>query len=234
MFEPTREVVVDTETTGLDPANGHRLVEIACVEVFNYVQTGASFHAYINPERNMPFEAFNIHGLSAPFLQDKPLFETVAAELLQFIGASRLVIHNAEFDMRFINFELKRAELPAIGMDRVFDTLALARKRHPGASNSLDALCARYKINSSKRIKHGALVDAELLAEVYAELTGGRQTTMSLSSHNATKPVATPAVFEGDRLRPLPSLLSDNAIATHRAFIRSFTEPMIWAEFENQ
>jgi DNA polymerase-3 subunit epsilon len=176
-----REIVLDTETTGLDPATGDRIVEIACVEIFNLVPTGATFHSYVDPQRHVPDEAFRVHGLSTEFLAGKPLFQAVCQPFLDFIGDSRLIIHNAEFDMKFINAELARLGAPALSHDRVFDTLLFARKKHPGASNSLDALCGRYRIDNSKRTKHGALLDSEILAELYTELMGGRQTTLSLA-----------------------------------------------------
>lgn len=226
-----REIVLDTETTGLDPNAGHRLVEIACVEILNFVPTGATFHAYINPERDMPLEAFNIHGLSVDFLRPKPLFAEVAQPFLEFIGDSKLVIHNAEFDMRFINFELARAELPAINTSQVFDTLGLARRKHPGASNSLDALCARYKINNSKRTKHGALLDSELLAEVYAELMGGRQTSMTLARPVVSTSLPISAQPRRERPVELASLLGDEDKERHIAFLASFKDGALWLDY---
>ena len=227
-----REIIVDTETTGLDPESGHRLVEIACVEIVNLVQTQSHFHAYINPERDVPKEAFRIHGLSTEFLRDKPLFSSVAAEFLTFIGESQLVIHNAEFDMKFINFELKRLAMPAISMNQVIDTLAIARKKHPNAANSLDALCARYRVNNSKRVKHGALLDAELLAEVYSELMGGRQTTMSLAQtvvKKATPVLARPKIV---RIRDevLSGRVSDADREAHAKVISGLKGPL-WADY---
>ena len=162
-----REIILDTETTGLDPNEGHRLVEIGCVEMIDRNPTGATWHKYFNPERDMPVEAFNVHGLSAEFLSDKPLFAELAQEFVDFVGDAHLVIHNAGFDMRFLNAELKRVNLAVLAMDRVVDTLAMARRKHPGARASLDELCQRYGIDNSKRVKHGALLDAEILAEVY-------------------------------------------------------------------
>ncbi len=177
-----REIVLDTETTGLDPASGHRLVEIAGIEIVNFIPTGRHYHTYINPARDMPEDAFRVHGLSAEFLAGHMLFEAIVDEFLGFVEGAKLVIHNAEFDMRFINHELARASRPTISMEGVIDTLALARRKHPGMSNSLDALCQRYRIDNSKRVKHGALIDAEILAEVYAELLGGRQTSLGLGT----------------------------------------------------
>jgi DNA polymerase-3 subunit epsilon len=181
-----REIVLDTETTGLDPATGDRIVEIGAVELINHLPTGNYYHQYINPERDMPAEAFNVHGLSAEFLADYPVFSAVAQEFLEFIGDGILVIHNAQFDMKFINAELSWMNRDILPMERVIDSLALARKRHPMGPNSLDALCRRYGIDNSRREKHGALLDSELLADVYIELIGGRQTTFSLTEERTT------------------------------------------------
>ncbi len=177
-----REIVLDTETTGLDPAQGHRLVELGCVELLNRIPTGASFHAYVNPDREMPAEAFAVHGLSGEFLKDKPRFAEIADEFLAFIGNDApLVIHNAGFDHGFLCAELKRIERALIARERLVDTLLLARRRHSAGPYSLDALCARYGIDNSRRTKHGALLDAEILAEVYIELTGARQAQLGLA-----------------------------------------------------
>ncbi len=226
-----REIVLDTETTGLDPAKGDRLVEIAGVELINSIPTGRHYHTYINPERAMPDDAYRVHGLSAEFLADHPLFGHVADEFLDFVRDARLVIHNAEFDMRFINWELKTLQRPAIGMEMVLDTLALARRRHPGAPNSLDALCQRYRIDNTRRAKHGALIDAQILAEVYAELTGGRQTSLGLS--------AEVVVLRGDakaavlrRPRPLRPVVTEAERAAHAAFVASLGERAIWLTYE--
>src|SRR5437763_10058321 len=175
-----REIVLDTETTGLDPLRGDRLVEIGCVEIFNRMPTGQVFHRHINPERDMPAEAFAVHGLSSEFLAGKPLFHQVVDEFLAFIADAPLVIHNASFDISFINAELDRIKRPAIPRDRLVDTLLLARRKHPGVSNRLDDLCSRYAIDNSRRTKHGALLDAELLAEVYIDLNGARQSQLNL------------------------------------------------------
>ncbi len=177
-----REIVFDTETTGLSPSSGDRLVEIGCVEMINRVETGRSFHAYFNPERTMPIEAENVHGLSESFLADKPLFEDLVEDLLDFLDDSPLVAHNAAFDFAFINHELGACGRLTIPTSRMVDTLALARVRHPGAKHSLDALCTRYGIDRSHRVKHGALLDAQLLAQLYVELTGGRQIGLELAS----------------------------------------------------
>ena len=178
-----REIVLDTETTGLDPLRGDRLVEIGCVEIFNRMPTGQTYHVYINPERDMPMEAFNVHGLSTEFLASKPLFTEVVDEFLAFIGDTPLVIHNASFDISFINAELDRIKRKAIPKDRLVDTLLLARRKHPGVSNRLDDLCSRYQIDNSRRTKHGALLDAELLAEVYIDLVGARQSQLLLADN---------------------------------------------------
>src|SRR3954451_5871825 len=177
-----REIVLDTETTGLDPLRGDRLVEIGCVEIFNRMPTGQVFHRHINPERAMPAEAFAVHGLSSEFLADKPLFSAVVEEFLELIGDAPLVIHNASFDIGFINAELDRIKRPAIVRDRLGDTLLLARRKHPRVSNRLDDLCSRYAIDNSRRTKHGALLDAELLAEVYIDLIGARQSQLILGT----------------------------------------------------
>jgi DNA polymerase-3 subunit epsilon len=229
-----REVVVDTETTGLDPVSGHRLVEIACVEVVNLVPTRAHFHSFINPERDVPREAFNIHGLSTEFLLEKPLFATVAAGFLDFIADSRLVIHNAEFDLKFINFELQRLSFPPVDSRRVLDTLAIARKKHPNSANSLDALCARYRVNNAKRTKHGALLDAELLADVYVELMGGRQTHMSLAVASAGKKIVSD-VFRTvipRRLRELAPRLEVGDTDQHRLLIDRLQGRALWRDYD--
>src|SRR5262245_3076685 len=176
-----REIVLDTETTGLDPTQGHRMVEIGCIELVNRFPTGKTFHRYLNPERDMPAEALAVHGLTLDFLKDKPLFGTVADELVDFIGEAPLVAHNAQFDLGFLNAELEREGRTQVARERLVDTLLLARRRHPGGSNRLDDLCTRYGIDNSRRTKHGALLDAELLAEVYIELIGGRQASLLLA-----------------------------------------------------
>jgi len=176
-----REIVLDTETTGLDPLAGHRVVEVGCIELVNTVATGRTFHAYFNPEMIMPTGAQDIHGLTDEFLSDKPLFAEKVEEFLAFVADAQLVIHNAQFDLGFLNAELERAKMAAVARERLVDTLMLARRKHPGGSNRLDDLCARYKIDNSKRVKHGALLDAELLAEVYVELIGARQANLGLA-----------------------------------------------------
>lgn len=226
-----REIVLDTETTGLDPLNGDRLVEIGCVEMVNRITTGNTFHVYINPERDMPQEAFNVHGLSAEFLADKPKFADVADDFLAFIGNDTLVIHNAAFDIGFLNAELDRAGRPVIARDRVVDTLALARRKHPGGPNSLDVLMNRYGIDASRRVKHGALLDSELLAEVYSELLGGRQAMLvGLVEEESAAPRLVAATVAAARQRPvpLPPRLTAEECAAHAAFIEGIGDKAIW------
>jgi DNA polymerase-3 subunit epsilon len=227
-----REIVLDTETTGLDPADGHRVLEIGAVEIVHQGLTGNVFHVLINPERDVPLEAVRVHGHSSDLLKDKPVFASVVDDFLAFIGDSKLVIHNAEFDMRFVNAELAKLGLAAIGMDRVVDTLTLARKKHPGAPNSLDALCDRYRIDRSRRVRHGALLDAEILVEVYCELTGGRQRSLMFDEvaelAEAAAAVLTPRYV--DRTRRLPSIAHTEASA-HIRYIESFGRDAIWFRY---
>jgi DNA polymerase-3 subunit epsilon len=229
-----REIVLDTETTGLDPEKGDRLVEIGCVELFNHMPTGETYHQYINPQREMPVEAFNVHGLSGEFLADKPLFSNVADAFLNFIGDAKLVIHNASFDMKFLNAELRWLEKPAIPMVQAIDTLEIARRKFPGAQNSLDALCRRFGIDNSARTLHGALLDSQILAEVYLELIGGRQPDFGLSvvSNDAksAKPGAAMKTAQA-RPNPLPSRLTDAEQAAHAAFIAALGDDAIWKKF---
>lgn len=225
-----REIVLDTETTGFDPATGDRLVEIGCLELINHIPTGATYHVYLNPEREMSEGAFKVHGLSTEFLSDKPLFADVVDQFLAFVGDARLVIHNAEFDIRFLDFELTRAGRPAFGMGRALDTLALARRKHPGAPNSLDALCARYGVDNARRTKHGALLDAEILAEVYAELTGGRQSALSLAPKSAAR-AAGAAQRVGARPAPLAPLLTEAEAQAHAAFLARLGDKAIWNDY---
>ncbi|MBB3770577.1 DNA polymerase-3 subunit epsilon [Angulomicrobium tetraedrale] len=227
-----REIVLDTETTGLNPLTGDRLVEIGCVEILNRIPTGQVYHVYLNPERDMPVEAFNVHGLSREFLSDKPLFAQVVDDFLAFIQGDPLVIHNAAFDIGFINAELARLGRPALTFDRVVDTLSLARRRHAGASNRLDDLMARYGIDSSRRTKHGALLDSELLAEVYAELCGGKQTALSLTVVESGAVLAERReAGPRQRPRPLAPRLSPEEIAAHQAFVAGLGENAIWKEY---
>jgi DNA polymerase-3 subunit epsilon len=224
------EIVLDTETTGLDPAAGHRIVEIGAVELLNRLPTGRTFHVYVNPERDMPREAEAVHGLSSAFLNEKPVFSEIAQEFINFIADATLVIHNASFDMAFINAELAFLGLPAIQPDRVVDTLHVARQKHPGAPASLDALCRRYGIDNSKRTKHGALLDSELLAEVYLELTGGRQTALTLETsvtkRSFTRDLSISTTMQ--RLRPLPRRLTDQERAAHQAFVADLGDNALW------
>jgi len=229
-----REIILDTETTGLDPATGDRIVEIGALELLNHLPTGRTFHVYINPERDMPREAEAVHGLSAAFLKDKPVFAAIAQEFLDFIGDATLIIHNASFDMAFLNSELSFLRFPSIPPERVVDTLHIARQKHPGASNSLDALCRRYGIDNSRRTKHGALLDSELLAEVYLELIGGRQTALILEAtrtKRTTTMVAAPILQQ--RPLPLPSRLTPEERQAHAAFVASLGEQAIWKQVLN-
>jgi DNA polymerase-3 subunit epsilon len=227
-----REIILDTETTGLDPLRGDRLVEIGCVEILNRMPTGQTFHRHLNPERDMPAEAFAVHGLSSQFLADKPLFAQVVEDFLEFIGDAPLVIHNASFDIAFINAELDRINRPPIARERLVDTLLLARRKHPGVSNRLDDLCSRYAIDNSRRTKHGALLDAELLAEVYIDLIGARQSQLIL----ATEARDTHAGGYGEmprRQRPVPlePRVTDADRLAHREFIATLGDKPIWSDF---
>lgn len=226
-----REIVFDTETTGLDPLQGHRLVEIGCIELLNRIPTGNTFHRYLNPERDMPAEAFAVHGLSAEFLSAHPLFTAVADEFLDFIGDAPLVAHNGFFDLGFINAELGRIQKPVIGRERIVDTLILARRKHPGGQNKLDDLCARYRIDNSRRTKHGALLDAELLAEVYIELTGARQALLSLSSVSVSVTLTGQPTALRQRPTPLPARMTEAEREAHRAFIATLGENAIWPKY---
>jgi len=221
-----REIVLDTETTGLNPVNGDRIVEIGCVELVNHVATGKSYHQYINPMRPMPEEAFRIHGLSDEFLADQPVMGDVMGAFIEFIGDAPLVIHNAEFDMRFINAELKLLGQEALKMDRAVDTVRLARDKFPGAPASLDALCKRFGIDNTSRTLHGALLDAQLLAEVYLELTGGRQPDFELAADKTEGPVAE---REAVRREPRAHTASDEELAAHKAFVEKMENP-IWSQ----
>ncbi len=227
-----REVVLDTETTGLDPASGHRIVEIGAVELLNQAPTGRTYHVLINPERDVPEDAAKVHGHTAAKLQDKPVFSAVAEEFLAFVGDAQIVIHNAEFDVRFLNAELGRLGLASIDGSRVIDTLALARKRHPGQSNNLDALCDRYRIDRSRRIKHGALLDAEILVEVYCELTGGRQKSLSLDDvFGPAGPVIALASQSAKGRPPRPVLIRAEEAAAHAEHVKTLGEGAIWLKF---
>ena len=234
-----REIVFDTETTGLDPKTGDRMVEIGCVEMVGRVATGNTYHAYYNPERDMPAAAEAVHGLSISFLEGKPLFSETAGELLDFLGDAPLVAHNAGFDFGFLNAELERIGREPISMDRMVDTVAIARKKHPGAKLSLDALCTRYGIDRSHRVKHGALLDAELLAQVYVELTGGRQIGLELAADagevaqatNEMESASAASAAQAERKfrEPRPHAASAEELARHREFMADI-EGAIWAQ----
>lgn len=226
-----REIVLDTETTGLDPLQGDRLVEIGCVELVNRIPSGLTFHRYLNPERDMPAEAFAIHGLSSQFLADKPLFADIADEFLDFIAGAPLIIHNASFDIGFINAELERSARTPIGRDRLIDTLLMARRKNPGGPNRLDDLCVRYGIDHSRRTKHGALLDAELLAEVYIELIGARQAQLGLADPGGGARATMAARQRRERPAPLAARLRDEDIATHRAFVARLGNDALWRDW---
>jgi len=227
-----REIVFDTETTGLDPMQGDRMVEIGCIELINRFPSGKTFHCYFNPERDMPEPAFKVHGLSVEFLKDKPLFAHKVEELIEFLGDAQLIAHNAMFDLGFLNAELERAGSAAVSRERIIDTLLLARRKHPGGSNRLDDLCVRYSIDNSRRTKHGALLDAELLAEVYIELIGARQASLVLAQAAVApeRAVGEPIVLR-ERPVPLAARLTDEVRAAHRRFIASLGENAIWRDY---
>ncbi len=223
-----REIALDTETTGLDPGSGHRVVEIGCVELVNHFPSGREFHTYLNPERDMPAGAFEVHGLSAEFLADKPLFAAIVDQFMAFIEDAPLVIHNAEFDLKFLNAELARLDRPILERGRTVDTLALARRKFPGAQASLDALCRRFEIDTSARDKHGALLDAQLLASVYLELSGGRQPSLGLGA-GAAQAAGAPGAAGGGRTPrpPRPHAPSAEELAAHDAFVARLKDP-VW------
>jgi len=223
-----REITFDTETTGLDPKTGHRIVEIGCVEIIDKRPSGKSFHRYLNPEREVPKAAEQIHGLSSSFLSDKPLFASIANEFLEFIGDAKLVIHNAAFDIKFINFELEQLGLPSVTFDRTIDTLDMARRKFPGAKATLDALCQRFGISLDRRTKHGALLDAELLAEVYFELCGGAQSSIFFES-TASSPDAMEAKKGKKMFRPArPHAPSEEEIVAHTVFVNAKIKEPMW------
>ena len=227
-----REIVLDTETTGLNPKDGHRIVEIGGIELINHMPTGEVYHVYINPERPMPQEAFEIHGLSDQFLSDKPTFETIAAEFVEFVSDGVLVIHNAPFDMRFLNAELNRLNMPSLPDEQVIDTLEIAKRKNPGGSNSLDALCRRFGVDNSGRVKHGALLDSELLAEVYLELIGGRQPNLMLvETAVATDQADAVDVPLKARPAPLAPRLSATESEAHSALIDEIGETALWRNY---
>ena len=226
-----REIVLDTETTGFDPESGDRIVEIGAIELMRHVPTGGQFHEYIDPERSMPQEAFEVHGLGDDFLRGKPKFAAVGQRFLDFIGAAKLVIHNAAFDMKFLNAELKWMGLPQIPYDRAVDTLEIARRRFPGSPASLDALCRRFGIDNSARTLHGALLDSEILAEVYLELIGGRQPDFALATHaggGGAGAGGDAAWTPPPRPRALASRITDDERAAHSAFVEKLGETTLW------
>ncbi|MBX9842111.1 MAG: DNA polymerase III subunit epsilon [Xanthobacteraceae bacterium] len=227
-----REIVFDTETTGLDPNSGDRLVEIGCIELVNRFPSGRTFHCYFNPERDMPEAAYKVHGLSIDFLKDKPLFAQKVDALVEFLGDAPLVAHNAMFDLSFLNAELERVKKVAVARERLVDTLMLARRKHPGGSNRLDDLCARYKVDNSKRVKHGALLDAELLAEVYIELIGARQANLGLAAI-VVSGAETRTVSATIKVRSVPLLprVTDAERAAHRAFVATLGQQAIWLKY---
>jgi DNA polymerase-3 subunit epsilon len=228
-----REIVLDTETTGLDPKQGHRIIEIGCIELVNYVPSGREFHQFINPERDVPEDAQQVHGITNAFLADKPSFSEVADPFLAFIADSTLVIHNASFDVGFLNAELVQVPRDPIPFDRVVDTLALARRKHPAGPNSLDALCKRYRIDLSERSKHGALLDSELLARVYMELIGGTQAALGLEDAFARGASRQPGadIRVGPRPAALPPRLTAEEEAAHRAFVDDLGAPALWDSY---
>ena len=227
-----REIVLDTETTGLDPSQGHRLVELGCIELLNRIPTGATFHRYLNPEREVPAEAFAIHGLATDFLKDKPLFADIADDFLSFIGDAPLVIHNAGFDHGFLIAELKRAARPPIARERLVDTLLLARRKHPAGPNRLDDLCARYGIDNSRRSKHGALLDAEILAEVYLELIGARQAQLGLAESAERRGQSRDGgAVQRERGVALTPRLTDADRTAHRQFVATLGEKALWRDY---
>lgn len=228
-----REIVLDTETTGLDPYQGHRVVEIGCIELLNRIPSGQTFHRYVNPERDVPPEAVAVHGLSHDFLKDKPLFAEVVDDLIAFVGDAPLVAHNAAFDLTFLNAELERAGRAALARERMIDTLLLARRKHPGSPNRLDDLCVRYGIDNSKRIKHGALLDAEILADVYLELIEGRQAQLILVGAGIDAAAVGAGRIAAIRPRPmvLSTRLTEEDLAAHALLRADLGEPAIWSDY---
>jgi len=227
-----REIVLDTETTGFEPESGDRIVEIGAVELFNHVATGRTYHQYINPERDMPQGAFEVHGLSIEFLSDKPKFAQIGSAFLEFIGTAKLVIHNASFDMKFLNAELGWMGKPLLPMEQAIDTLAIARRKFPGSPASLDALCRRFGIDNSSRTLHGALLDSEILAEVYLELIGGRQPDFALSDTGGTTLGGSqqPEWKAGPRPNPLPQRITAQEQGAHDAFVDQLGDNALWKQ----
>lgn len=228
-----REIALDTETTGLDPYSGHRIVEIGAVELQNHIRTGNHFHIYLNPQRDMPQEAEQVHGLSIEFLRDKPLFRTIADSFLEFIQDAPLVIHNAAFDMKFLNAELEKLGYPAIPMSQSIDTVQMARKKFPGQPANLDALCRRFDIDLSARSKHGALLDAELLAEVYLELRGGRQAKMQLQAETTQAQTQVAQSSKTEQLQARVFTISEEECLAHQQLVDNISEP-VWAQYQQR
>jgi DNA polymerase-3 subunit epsilon len=230
-----REIVLDTETTGLNPLTGDRVVEIGGVELVNHIPTGRHFHKYINPDRRMTEDAFQVHGLSDEFLADKPRFAEVADELLEFLGDGTVIAHNAPFDVQFLNFELEKAKRPTL-RNQIIDTVVLARDKHPGARVSLDALCKHYGIDNSRRTLHGALLDSEILADVYLELIGGRQVAFALVEETRVTVTGAALVAHAapQRPAPLPPRLDAEAMAAHLAFIKTMGEAALWGYYKDE
>lgn len=224
-----REIVLDTETTGFDPHSGDRIVEIGAVELFNHVATGKTYHQYINPERGMPQEAFEVHGLGDDFLRDKPKFKAIGQAFLDFVGDSKMIIHNAAFDIKFLNAELGWIGLPQLPWEQAIDTLAIARKRYPGSPASLDALCRRFNIDNSSRTLHGALLDSEILAEVYLEMIGGRQPDFALSTSNSQSGAAETNTWRpNQRSAPLAPRITADEKAAHDTFVENLGDDSLW------
>jgi DNA polymerase III subunit epsilon len=226
-----REIILDTETTGLDPDKGDRVLEIACVEILNDAPTGKTYHVLINPERDVPDEAARVHGHTTQMLKDKPVFAAIAKDFVNFIREDRLVIHNAEFDVRFLNVEFKRLGIAPLAKERVVDTLAMARKKHPGASNSLDALCDRYRIDRSRRVFHGALLDCELLVEVYIELSGGRQKSLGLAAPTRSAVGRASTSRRAARPAPLAPRLTEAELAAHAVHMEKYGDAAYWRKY---
>jgi DNA polymerase-3 subunit epsilon len=230
----SREIVLDTETTGLNPLTGDRIVEIGAVELFNHIPTGKHFHRYINPDRAMSEDAFRVHGLGDDFLADKPRFAEIAADMREFLGDATLIIHNAPFDMGFLKFEFEQAKLAPLG-NKVIDTVMLARQRHPGARVSLDALCKHYGIDNSKRTLHGALLDSQILADVYLELIGGRQVALALVEETRVATVGTSfaPTTAAQRPAPLPQRLGAEELAAHLALVKTLGAGAVWSDYRD-
>ena len=229
----TREIVLDTETTGLSTMTGDRVIEIGCVELANHIPTGRTFHKYVNPERAVDDIAFEVHGISDAFLRDKPKFRDIASEFLGFIGDATIIAHNAPFDIQFLNFELEKCKLPSL-TNTVIDTVEVARDRHPGARVGLDALCKHYGIDNSRRTLHGALLDSEILAEVYLELIGGRQVTLALTAEVRIETIAVRMAPAMQRPLPLPSRVTPSQLAEHLALVATLGKDAVWLKYADE